>query len=244
MELIPVFQPIVDTQKRYTKQRRYPVGEVLARWVTDKQMLGPYQLPSEPDWVKTDLDVAMQVKRSLNACGLMFSTISLNVSEATMESDIAFKRWIDVVYSITSKRLVNVIVEVTEGVSEPVLQKRWPALSRLGAAVALDDYGDAGSTFSRLTAREWDYCKFSSKRMALDDDLDALALCQEMGIKTIVEQVEDLTQSVNSHAIGLTLQQGYYHGRPALLTQHLEELKTSHENNHYERPQFYLGSCR
>src|SRR5690554_6928780 len=93
MELIPAFQPIVDTKKRYTKQRRYPVGEVLARWITDNQVLGPYQLACEPDWVKTDLDVAMLVGRSLRACWLMFSTISLNVSEATLESDIAFKRW-------------------------------------------------------------------------------------------------------------------------------------------------------
>lgn len=239
MELIPVFQPIVDIRKQYSKQVRYPVAEVLARWCGEGQVFGPNQVPIAVDWIKTDLEMATRIRHNLDACRLFFAEVSLNVSEETLSSDIAFKRWLDVMLSMTSKRTMKVIVEITEGVSDPVLKKRWPALLRLGAAIALDDYGDARSTFDRLTAREWDYCKFSAKRLMRSDGLDAVRLCSITGIRGIVEQVEGYNHSLFSQGLGLTLQQGYYHARPSFLSQFLNHPTTKSSPPNKENTNVY-----
>lgn len=246
MKLIPAFQPIVDvaTKPEPGCVYRYPAGEVLARWYADGEILGPYQHPGV-DWIATDIQVAHQILRGLDACTLFFAVITLNVSEETLASDIGFKRWLDVVQRIARRQTPRLIIEITETVSEPVLSRRWAALSQIGAAIALDDYGDAKSTFGRLSAREWDYCKFSAKRLASDDGLDAVRLCREAGIRGVVEQVEDHVYSMVSRDLGLSLQQGYYHARPAFLPDHLAKLRATNEHDNRENhindyPQIHL----
>lgn len=246
MKLIPAFQPIVDVTTHPATPSRYPAGEVLARWYDNGQVFGPFQNPGV-DWAKTDIEMAQQILRSIDVCSLFFAVITINVSEATLESDLAFNRWVDVVQAIARRRTLRLIVEITETVSEPVLIRRWPQLSRIGAAIALDDYGDACSTLERLMARNWDYCKFSAKRLAGADGLDAVALCVETGIRGIVEQVEDRTYSILSQELGLSLQQGYYHARPAFLPDHLARLRAENEQiekTNEDYPQIHLRAVR
>lgn len=220
MQLIPVFQPILNV-----RQQRYTAAEALARWKTeDGQLIGPYQNPVEPDWIKVDLELAKLIRQSADACRPFFPFVFINVSEETLASDLAFKRWLAVINSIVSTKALRVVIEVVETVSEAVLQKRWSALQSVGAAIALDDFGDGRSTFSRLTARRWDFCKFSAKRLSGADGIHAVTFCQEQGITGVVEQVEDATLSILTQDLGLIHQQGYYHSRPALLTDHLTAL--------------------
>lgn len=221
MELMPVFQPILNV-----KLQRYSAAEALARWKTkDGQLIGPYQLASDPDWINIDLELAKLIRQSADACRPFFPFVFINVSEETLASDLAFHRWIDVIKSIANTKALRMVIEVVETVSEPVLHKRWSALQSLGVAIALDDYGDGRSTFDRLSARRWDICKFSAKRLNRVDGVDAVRFCNEEGITGVVEQIEDAKLCLLTQELGLIHQQGYYHSRPALLTTHLEAAK-------------------
>lgn len=225
LKLIPAFQPVVNVLQSPAAQARYPIGEVLARWSDGDQIVGPYQLPTEADWIKTDLDVVKQIRDNLDACALFFESLSINVSEATLDNDAAFKRWLEIVCSITRQRKIRLILEITEQVSDRVLKKRWREIATVRAALAVDDYGDANSTIDRLESCSWDFCKFNAKYLARSQGLDALKLCSKLGINTIVEQVEKHTYSMVGARLGINLQQGYYHSRPLLLSQHATELR-------------------
>src|SRR3546814_18335225 len=55
----------------------------------------------------------------------------------------------------------QLVVEITESITDSLLALRWPVLSQLNRVqYAMDDFGDDYSSMQRLIRYPWDYCKF------------------------------------------------------------------------------------
>ncbi len=93
---------------------------------------------------------------------------------------------------------------------------------RCGFKIALDDFGTGFSGLSRLADLKPDIVKID-RALAKDCDRDAtrrvilastLALCDQLGIKTVIEGVERTEEVVALRDVGARFMQGYYFARP------------------------------
>src|SRR3546814_9010548 len=67
----------------------------------------------------------------------------LNVSVETLQSDLRFKVWIDRIKSFTDGVGTQLVVEITESITDSLLALRWPVLSQLNRVqYAMDEVGD------------------------------------------------------------------------------------------------------
>ncbi len=232
--LTPAFQPIVDAHTQ-----RHTAAEVLARWEHNGDLLTPAQ-NNDIDWIKVDIDTIELIRQHSELCRIFFPTVFINVSLEVLESDLAMRRWVQAAKSVVEARRVSVVIEITESIQPALLNRRWKDLKGLNVALALDDFGDKHSDFSRLTSHSWDFCKFSAKRLAQDDSLQAALYCMDKGVSCIVEQVETICQRDANLNLGVRLQQGYLHQKPQTLSEYISEkrvekngcsLKKTNKNN-------------
>lgn len=212
--IIPMFQPILSTKSGIV------VGaEVLSRLFTD----GVYYSPGDSylgiRWVDIDLEVILTLIRNIPAIEAHYPRLMINVSEQTLESDYRFAAWSAQVERFRALTTVELIVEMTEGVTNASLCKRWDGLKVKGIPIVMDDYGEKNSTHERLEAFPWDGCKFDVKRLVLQPKqyMKGVRFCQDNDIPLIGEQVETEQLAQQFLCMGVHLQQGYHHGRPALV---------------------------
>lgn len=212
--IIPMFQPI------HSMNNGAKVGaEVLNRWFFDGVYYSPGDVRVGIRWGDVDPEVILLLIKNITAIEARFERIMLNVSEQTLESDYLFSSWANQLARFSSLSKVSLHVEITEGVSETSLWKRWDAIKSNGTSIVMDDFGYKNSTYDRLRSYEWDGCKFDVKRLAdlAQEDMKGLRFCQHNDIPVIGEQVESERLANQASLLGVQLQQGYYHGRPALL---------------------------
>ena len=119
----------------------------------------------------------------------------------------------------------NLIVEVTERVfisAAGSANDTLHQLHRAGVKIAIDDFGTG---YSSLTALRWmpaDIVKvdrsFTANMLSEPDDYAIVAAVVEvaraLGRTVVAEGVETLEQANSLVALGCTLLQGYYFGRP------------------------------
>ncbi|ENO0818280.1 EAL domain-containing protein, partial [Proteus mirabilis] len=143
----------------------------------------------------------------------------------TLQSDVIFKAWWRVVRDIAKNHSSRLVIEITEGIQDASLALRWEALTEIGVELALDDYGDKNSSLERLSRYDWHYCKFDARRLRSLEDYSAILHCRRKGIQLIAEQVESFPLGESAKLLGLSWQQGFYHGKPAVMEKHLNYVK-------------------
>ena len=106
-------------------------------------------------------------------------------------------------------------------------------IHRLGARVAIDDFGSGYSNFHYLLKMHVDYYKIDASLIrSIVEDEDARLLVEiivgfakKLGIETIAEYVENEAIAACCKEIGIDYLQGYYFGKPAPLEEIVEKEK-------------------
>lgn len=216
-------QPIVDagaggrvTGYELLLRRRTPEGEVP---VPPDEMM---RLRSRPDAAVRGL-----AERAGRAASLLLGTgpdvfVSLNVTERVLDAEPpAPADWIRrFLRGLPAERIV---LEVVETARIDDLARTVRALQRLrgeGVRIAIDDYGAGLSDMTRLRALPLDIVKLDralvregARRPAALREVVAEA--RGRGLAVIAEGVETTAEQDAMRALGLTLQQGFLHARPA-----------------------------
>jgi EAL domain-containing protein (putative c-di-GMP-specific phosphodiesterase class I) len=102
-------------------------------------------------------------------------------------------------------------------------------LSELGCAFALDDFGAGFGSFYYLKHLPFDYLKIDGEfvQHCVENDTDRILIAavvqiaRGMGKRTIAEYVMNEETVEVLARLGVDFGQGYYHGRPAPLAEHL-----------------------
>jgi diguanylate cyclase (GGDEF)-like protein len=223
-----VYQPIVELASG-----RVIAFEALARWRHDGQVVDPSVfvpiaarsglLPDLTDhmmWL-----AAAQLDRWSTALGHRQLQIGVNVPP-TLISHVDFPARVAACirhYQLAPGQLVLEITEDALLVDPNAAREVTSQLRKIGAILALDDFGSGYSSLlhlqqisprsvkiDRCFARDLDTNPATERFMAA-----LLALCRDLGLRVIVEGVERAAQADVLRRLGCSHAQGYLFGRPA-----------------------------
>lgn len=121
----------------------------------------------------------------------------------------------------------RLVVEITETAALHDIEESArfiTAVRDLGCRVAVDDFGAGYTSFNHLKALTIDIVKLDGSFIrdihnSGDNRLfvrNLLGLAEAFGLETVAECVETAAESAFLTAEGVTYQQGWYHGKPAL----------------------------
>jgi diguanylate cyclase (GGDEF)-like protein len=219
------YQPVVNLLSART------IGyEALVRWLHDGRLVPPMEfiplaessglIGPLTDWVvgeacRTVADWGRPGDRP-------WVSINLSSSQLVREDIVAFLGAELEASGLSPDRLV---IELTESslleidVARPAIER----LSGLGVRLAIDDFGTGYSALSYLASLPIDILKIDrSFVVALEESgpeeaiaMAIIALSKRLGITTIGEGVETMSQNDQLAALGCDLGQGYFIGRPA-----------------------------
>jgi EAL domain-containing protein (putative c-di-GMP-specific phosphodiesterase class I) len=215
-----VYQPIVDLATRKIHHL-----EALARF-PDGGSPGATVAFAEAVRLIGDFDLAV--------CDLVIETvlenpegqipIAVNLSGQSLESS-AFANTLFALLRVDRNLSRRILFEITESAAITRVEDvnaRIQALRGGGFKVCLDDFGAGANSFHYLRGFEVDFVKIDGGfgRAALRNKRDAILLrsisgfCQEIGVATIGEMIEDEEHAVAFERLGITYAQGYHFGKP------------------------------
>ena len=218
------YQPIVSTQTG-----RIEKYETLVRMIDETANIIP-----PLDFLKTAQKTRLypQITRTVieHACNTFKKRneeFSVNLSIRDIE-DHNTVRFIEemIVKTDTAHRIVFELLE-SEGIDNfDTVIHFIHRMKKLGAKIAIDDYGTGYSSLENILRLDIDYLKIDGSLIQNINNnpkhaivLESIAdFASKLGIKTIAEFVssEELFQHVKT--IGITYSQGYYTGKPAALS--------------------------
>ncbi len=222
-ELTALFQPVVDG--RTGERLGY---EALARWTS--ATLGDVP-PSRFIPMAERLGLVPVITRTMVAKATVLvdqlprsMRIAVNLSARDLASTEAMRALSQMLASAGTKPC-RLDFEVTEtAVMRDVAEASEGLLMLLahGARISLDDFGTGHSSLSRVQTLPLDRIKIDSSFVAsIESDRASqaivktiLGLCHNLGLSCVVEGVETPEQVQTLSALGATLFQGYYFGRP------------------------------
>lgn len=226
MTIIPVFQPIYDA-----KSNTFPCCETLARWLNERgEVIGPSNVSSSIDWAKVDIEIATQILAVKSRLNKYFKRIFLNVSQETLSDEYSFDIWRNKVSRIANSISGDLTIEITEGISPEMLEKRWCKIAECGVTFAIDDYGSHYSDLLRLKSYPWLFCKIDVNSLTSFDKYNDEKLFAKGGMQIIAERVETFEQCSIAQMKSVYLQQGFKHYHPSRL-EDIEILKERYESN-------------
>nr|WP_246221610.1 bifunctional diguanylate cyclase/phosphodiesterase [Marichromatium bheemlicum] len=172
---------------------------------------------------------ASMIRKSVACFSATELILGLNLSiEDIEESDILTTlESLQQQYGIMN-RLIFEITE-QEGFSSPERIKAFiDQVKRLGARVAIDDFGSGYSNFETLIHLDIDFLKIDGsliKNILTDPHAEVIVetivdFARRLGIKTIAEFVSDEAIYQRITAMGVDFAQGYHIGKPAPLISH------------------------
>lgn len=221
----PVFQPIVDLDSR--KVHHY---EALARFHGADPDSSPFDQITFAENVGliADFDIAMcrRVIRKIEQAQTNRENlrIGVNLSGRSLETP-AFLDHLKKLLAANPSLPDHLLFEVTESSKIDDLEATNNFLNRLradGYKVCLDDFGAGAAAFHYLRAFDVDFVKIDGayvkdalKRAEALPYLRAIAkLCEDLGIETIGEMIEDEETARLLQDLNVRLGQGYLLGRP------------------------------
>ena len=221
-------QPIVDVQRNLT------VGyEALIRWQADGELRSPAvfldkfkEVTQDPDMYKHVVSLRQQLsaRAAKNGVPMLWYNIRL---EDIGRLPSAERLKVDFGGNVADG--LHVVIEISEsgiprhlGSDISWLGEAWKRISSPETMLALDDFGALESNLFRLLELDIDYLKVDKAMItAIDHDLRSRAIlrgvasvCEELDIKVIAEGVEQRAQAEALSELGVSLQQGFYHGYP------------------------------
>jgi EAL domain-containing protein (putative c-di-GMP-specific phosphodiesterase class I) len=221
--LILLHQPIIDTASGAVLRH-----ECLARIVdVDGAILGPAMfIPiAERAGLIGMLDVAT-LDQALTGMGRVAGLqLAVNVSAATVADENARAAYLQRL-ALSPGLASRLTVEITETIAIEdldVASHFAGEVRKLGARVALDDFGEGHTSFRSLLKIPLDEVKIDGLYVErIDSRKEARAfvraidrLSRELGLETVAEKVETEGEAAELRAIGVGSMQGYHFGRPA-----------------------------
>ena len=221
-------QPIVDVQRNLT------VGyEALIRWQTADELRSPAvfldkfkEVVQDPDMYKHVVSLRQQLSARAAKNGVPMLCYNIRLEDI---GRLPSAERLKVDFGGNVSDGPHVVIEISEsgiprhlGSDISWLGEAWKRISSPETMLALDDFGALESNLFRLLELDIDYLKVDKAMItAIDHDLRSRAilrgvasLCEELDIKVIAEGVEQQAQAEALSELGVSLQQGFYHGYP------------------------------
>lgn len=229
-------QPIVDIE---TGQLHH--YEALCRFDPTVYQGSPYHFMcfAEEIGVIQEFDLAMtlrviQLLRQLRRIGYNLS-IAVNISGKSITNPLFLRSFFAVIDDCDDLRSA-LVFELTESSQIDDLEATNDALSRLrnyGHKVCLDDFGAGAAGLQYLRSLKVDYVKIDGvyirkgiEKAENRSFLKSIAdLCNQLGIETVGECVEDDTQRAFLKEIGVSYAQGWFYGKPLPVDEAIKEFE-------------------
>ncbi len=223
-QIIPVYQPIVDSSGNIVKYET--LMRVIEEVDGEKRLIAPFHfLDIAIENRQYDTLSRMVILKALKGLAANDYSISINL---TMD-DINNKPFLDEIYNTikkdkTEKRL---IIEITESQSVEnyrSLKDLVEKFKQLGIRFAIDDFGSGFSNFERILEIQPDYIKIDG---SLIKDINTnththiltnaiTSFSHELGIKVIAEYVHSEEIFFILKQFGVDEFQGYYFSEPQI----------------------------
>jgi len=217
------YQPIVSIQSGKTEKY-----ETLVRMIDSNGIIIP---PSDFLKVAQKTRLYPQITRTVieHACSAFRErseefSVNLSIRDILNPDTIQFIEK-TIIETATAERIVFEILE-SEGIEDfDVAAKFIQKMKRLGAKIAIDDYGTGYSSIENILKLDIDYIKidgFLIRNIASNPKhaiiVESIAnFSSKLGMKTIAEFVSCEETFAKIQSIGITYSQGYYTGKPAPL---------------------------
>jgi diguanylate cyclase (GGDEF)-like protein/PAS domain S-box-containing protein len=220
-------QPIIDCAAN-----RVIGYEALVRWEmpagttgTPAYFLEPYlELTAQKRWLTYPLHALLNACRGLDPEDDGFITVNLPVSAVAFDG--AARHVMQLLSPLAQDR--KVVLEISEQsmsqrMEVDALRRELLLLRDAGFEIALDDFGREASNLDRLLELPISWLKLD-RCLVARSDVDPRArellrhmpdICETFGARIIAEGVETARQRDTLIGLGINVQQGYLHGRPA-----------------------------
>jgi diguanylate cyclase (GGDEF)-like protein len=219
-KLMAFFQPM-----RNNKTRKIEKYECLARIKDDDAMVSPARFMEASKITGT---LSLVTKTIISSAFNMFKDNDYEFSINITGSDIhlgyleKFLLLNAKKYNIAPSRVVLEILEDIVTLTESDMLEQIRSLRNKGFKVAIDDFGQENSNFSRLLEFDPDYLKIDGAfiKNIVDDKKSQIivesivGVCQKSGITTIAEYIHNEKVQKKIEAMGIDYSQGYYIGEP------------------------------
>jgi len=218
--LIAFFQPM-----RNNKTNKIEKYECLARIKDDNAMVSPARFMEASKITGT---LSLVTKTIISSAFSMFEGNDYEFSINITGSDIhlgyleKFLLLNAKKYNIKPSRVVLEILEDIVTLTESDMLDQIRSLRKKGFKVAIDDFGQENSNFSRLLELDPDYLKIDGAfiKDIVDDEKSQIivesivGICKKSGIKTIAEYIHNQKVQDKIQQMGIDYSQGYFIGEP------------------------------
>ncbi len=220
-QIIPYFQPI-----RAFASGQVVKYEALARIrLNEKEVLTPYHFLEATKLTKLSGVITRAILRQTLEVA-RHTTVHFSVNIAA--SDISSEEDTEAIFALLEHykecagRITFEILESEELDSYEEVAVFINRVKRLGAAVAIDDFGSGYSNFEKLLQLDLDILKIDGS-LIKNIDHDAYArmvvelvvdFASRAGLRTIAEFVHSKAVAETARALGIDCAQGYYYGKP------------------------------
>ncbi len=219
-QITPYFQGIYNN-----KSQKISKFEVLARIVTDDDVISPYYFIEAaklsgllPDITRIMIDKSFKIMSNND-----FS-FSLNITEDDLSQNYLLEYLAEKTkqYNIAPQRIILEILEGVSSTSKKNNIKQLTALKAQGYSLAIDDFGTEYSNFERILELDIDYLKIDAKYIKNIDVSEKsyeitraiTFFAQNVNIPCIAEFVHNESVQSVIKALGIDYSQGYYFSQP------------------------------
>jgi len=226
-------QPIADA-----KTRKVVAYELLTRWTNS----GFERDPSPKDFIPVAEKLGLlndilwvTLEEALSCMQLTDQKLAVNVSPAQLLAT----DFLPCLNAILDRHEVSpslITLEITEEVAFRNVERNVAVLKEaraMGMTIALDDFGTGYSSLSMLDTLPLDKLKIdqsfvrksSQSQQSKSILLAAIRLAKQLGLQSCVEGIESSEVAARVAVFGADTIQGYWIGRPQLVSQKAAELK-------------------
>ncbi|MDI7861530.1 EAL domain-containing protein [Rhizobiaceae bacterium n13] len=218
------FQPIVNL-----KNETVLGFEALARWIDPELgFVSPavfVPLAEERGFIDTLSETLLRKAAEAALSWPRETFLSFNLSSAQLTDPATASSILAILGRIgfDPHRLVLEITETAVVTSADTAHCIIAELRRAGVRIALDDFGTGQSSLGRLRDFAFDKVKIDRafvSRLASDPASEHIvraivAMCEGLQLQVVAEGIEEVTEVKILKALGCSIGQGYFYGRPA-----------------------------
>ena len=210
------FIPTLEDARVIYKLDLYVLEQVLQK-MTEQQKLGLPVVPHSINLSRSDFDacdIVEEIRKRVDASGFSRDKVSIEITESVIGSDFAF------------------------------MKEQVERFQALGFPVWMDDFGSGYSSLDVLQSIRFDLIKFDMSFLRKLDEGDSgkiiltqlMKMATSLGVDTVCEGVETVSQLRFLQDIGCSKLQGYYFYKPTPFEEIREKVKSALRFG-YENPE-------